>query len=56
MQFKGPTDVLQRGDLAQLVGCAFWWHSQQAEPIPQRDISLIVLAPTVNETVRDELE
>jgi hypothetical protein len=56
MQFKGPTDVLQRGDLAQLVGCAFLWHSQQAEPIPQRDISLIALAPTVNAAVRDELE
>ena len=56
MQFKGPTDALQRGDLAQLVGCAFLWHSQQAEPIPQRDISLIVLAPTVNAAVRDELE
>ncbi len=56
MQFKGPTDALQRGDLAQLVGCAFLWHSQQAEPIPQRDISLIALAPTVNAAVRDELE
>jgi hypothetical protein len=56
MQFKGPTDALQRGDLAQLVGCAFLWHSQQAEPIAQRDISLIVLAPTVNAAMHDELE
>ena len=56
IQFKGPTDVLQRGDLAQLVGCALLWHSQQFEPIPQGDISLVVLAPTVNEAVRDELQ
>jgi hypothetical protein len=48
MQFKGPTDVLQRGDLAQLVGCAFLWHSQQAEPIPQRDISLRVQSQMVS--------
>ena len=55
MQFKGPTDALQRGDLRK-SSVVRLWHSQQAEPIPQRDISLIVLAPTVNETVRDELE
>jgi hypothetical protein len=55
IQFKGPTDALERGDLAQLVGCAFLWHGQQAEPIGQRDLSLIVLAPTVNEALRDEL-
>jgi hypothetical protein len=41
--------------LAQLVGCAFLWHSQQAERIPQADVSLVVLAPSVNEAIRDEL-
>ncbi len=56
MQFKGPTDALQRGDLAQLIGCAFLWHSQQVERIPHSDISLMVLAPTVNEAARDELQ
>ena len=55
IEFKGPTDTLEPGDLAQLVGCAFLWHSQQAERVPQADISLIVLAPSVNEAVRDEL-
>jgi len=33
----------------------FLSHSQQAERVPQADISLIVLAPSVNEAVRDEL-
>jgi hypothetical protein len=55
IQFKGPTDALERGDLAQLIGCAFLWHGQQIEPIPKRDISLIVLAPTFNEALRNEL-
>jgi len=55
IEFKGPTDTLQPGDLAQLVGCAFLWHSQQAERVPQEDISLIVLAPRLNEAFRDEV-
>jgi hypothetical protein len=56
IEFKGPTDALEQGDLAQLVGCAFLWHSQQEVNIPQAEISLIVLAPSVNEAVRDELQ
>jgi hypothetical protein len=52
LQFKGPTDALGRGDLAQLIGCTYLWHSQQSEPIYQRDISLIVLAPTINQALR----
>ena len=55
IEFKGPTDALEAGDVAQLVGCSFLWHSQQAERVPQADVSLIVLAPSVNEAVRDEL-
>jgi hypothetical protein len=56
IEFKGPTDALEPGDLAQLVGCAFLWHSQQGASIPQAEITLIVLAPSVNEAVRDELK
>lgn len=55
IEFKGPTDALERGDLAQLLGCAFLWHSQQEASIPQAEISLIVLAPSVNEAFRGEL-
>ena len=55
IEFKGPTDKLEPGDLAQLVGCSFLWHSQQTERVVQTDISLIVLAPSVNDAVRDEL-
>ncbi|HPM80772.1 MAG TPA: hypothetical protein PLF81_08730 [Candidatus Anammoximicrobium sp.] len=55
IEFKGPTDTLEPGDLAQLVGCAFLWHSQQAERIPEADVPLVVLAPSVNEAIREEL-
>ena len=47
IEFKGPTDALESGDLAQLVGCSFLWHSQQTERLPQTDVSLIVLAPSL---------
>ena len=50
-----PQD-LGTGDVAQLVGCAFLWHSQQNERFPQADVSLIVLAPTLNEPAREELQ
>ena len=55
IQFKGPTDALERGDLAQLVGCAFLWHSQQVELVPRSEMSLISLAPTLNDGLRREL-
>jgi hypothetical protein len=47
IEFKTPTDALQPGDLGQLAGCAFLWHSQQDERAPQKEGSLIVLAPMV---------
>jgi hypothetical protein len=55
LQFKGPTDALERGDLAQFIGCAFLWHSQQAEAIRHSDISLLIVAPSLNNALRDEL-
>ncbi len=56
IQFKGPTDALEAGDLSQLLGCTYLWRSQHAELISQRDISLIVLARAANESLRDELQ
>ncbi|NLX95381.1 MAG: hypothetical protein GXY83_04325 [Rhodopirellula sp.] len=56
IQFKGPTDALAQGDLSQLLGCAFLWRGQQVELVPQQDISLIVLAPTVTRPIRSELQ
>jgi hypothetical protein len=55
IEFKGPTDTLRPGDLAQLFGCAFLWHGQQSQREPSDDISLIVLAPVANEAAKDEL-
>ena len=45
IEFKGPTDSLEPGDVAQLVGCSFLWHSQQAERLLPSEISLIILGP-----------
>ena len=55
IEFKGPTDSLQPGDVAYLFGCVFLWHGQQLERIPPDDISLVILAPSGNQAVRDEL-
>ena len=55
IEFKGPTDALEFGDFAQLVGCAFLWYSQQSERISHDDVSLVVLAPTITSPFRDEL-
>jgi len=55
IEFKGPTDVLEPGDVAQLAGCSFLWHSQQTQRLAQADVSLIVLAPNLNDAARDEL-
>jgi hypothetical protein len=55
IEFKGPTDVIEAGDAAQLFGCAFLWHSQQRESVAMEEVSLIVLAPSVNEPLRNEL-
>jgi hypothetical protein len=55
IEFKGPTDSLERGDFAQLAGCAFLWHSQQNEAIPHEEVSLVVLAPMVTGPLRAEL-
>jgi hypothetical protein len=46
---------MERGDFAQLVGCAYLWHSQLSEPVPHEEVSLIVLAPAVSDALRDEL-
>ena len=55
IEFKAPTDAMERGDFSHLVACAYLWHGQQTERVPHDQISLVVLAPTVNGPVRDDL-
>ena len=55
VEFKGPTDVLELGDLAQLMSCAFLWHSQQPDPVLADEVTLLVLAPRLNEAFRADL-
>ena len=55
IEFKGPTDAMERGDFAQLLGCSFLWHSQENELISHEEVSLVVLLPMVSGPLRDEL-
>ena len=55
IEFKAPTDAMERGDFSHLVACAYLWHGQQTERVPHDQISLVVLAPTVSGAVRDDL-
>jgi hypothetical protein len=56
LEFKGPTDRLESGDLGKLFGCAFLWHSQQPERIPREEVSLVILAPGIDQALRDEAQ
>ncbi|MGH7202361.1 MAG: hypothetical protein ACREJB_17280, partial [Planctomycetaceae bacterium] len=55
IEFKGPTDALDRFDLDRLLGVAYLFCSQQPKPIRSSDLSLIVLAPRLNRPFRENL-
>jgi hypothetical protein len=55
VEFKGPTDALERGDVSRLLGCALLWFGQQKESVPGADVTLMFLAPTWNGPARNEL-
>jgi len=55
LEFKGPTDTLQPGDLAQLIGCAFLWHSQQKDGVFHDQMTLVILATRLNDAFREDL-
>ncbi|MGH7202121.1 MAG: hypothetical protein ACREJB_16065, partial [Planctomycetaceae bacterium] len=55
IEFKGPTDALERGDLDRLFGIAHLFCSQQAEPIDAADLSLIILAPALTQPFLEDL-
>ena len=55
IEFKGPTDVMERGDFARLVGCSFLWHSQENELVPHEEVSLVILSPMVSGALHEEL-
>jgi hypothetical protein len=56
IEFKGPTDAMQQGDFAKLVGCAFLWHSQENVLVAHHELSLVVLLPAVGKPLHDELQ
>jgi hypothetical protein len=56
VEFKGPTDAVERGDFAKLVGCAYLWHGQEKEIVPHKDLSLVFLLPTFCKPIQDEIQ
>ena len=55
MEFKGPTDTLRWGDFSRLLCRVFLWYSRMSEPVGHDRISLMVVTPSVNDPLRDEL-
>jgi hypothetical protein len=56
VEFKGPTDTLQCGDLDRLLACAHLFCAQQAQTIASSDLTLIILAPGPTDGFREELK
>ncbi len=56
IELKGPTDSLESGDLDQICAYAHLYRSQQTERINQKDLTLIILAPSLTTGFGDELE
>jgi hypothetical protein len=55
IEFKGPTDSLQTGDLDHFYGLAHHFRGQQ-RPIPLRsELTLIILAPQINSQFREDV-
>ena len=46
---------MERGDFARLIGCSYLWLSELRQPVPHKEVSLIVVAPSVNRPLRNEL-
>jgi hypothetical protein len=55
IEFKGPTDALERGDVSRMLACALLWFAERIESVPRTDVTLVFLAPTWNGPARDEL-
>lgn len=49
LEFKAPLDALETGDLDYLFGCAHLFCAQQSESVEHTELTLIVLAPAMNE-------
>jgi hypothetical protein len=56
VEFKSPSDTLERGDLDYLFGCAHLFRAQQPEPVSNTDLSLILLAPTITSALRRDVQ
>jgi len=56
IQYKGPTDVLERGDLPQFEGVALLWFGQHVNPPPADEVTLLLIAPHLTDAMRKDCE
>lgn len=56
IEFKSPTDSLEQGDVDKLLGVTQLFCAQQRERIPSAQLTVMILAPDVNEPFRQDLE
>jgi hypothetical protein len=56
LELKGPTDALQFGDYELHIGHLMLYLQQESELLPNRDISLIFIAPTLTRSFVDGLK
>jgi hypothetical protein len=56
VEFKAPSDALEQGDFDYLLGCAHLFRAQQGDRIPNTDLSLILLAPTITNAFRRDVQ
>jgi hypothetical protein len=54
IQYKGPNDLLEQGDLAQFEGLALLWFAQQRRPPSSNEVTLLVIAPRVTQVLRQD--
>lgn len=55
LEFKSPSDALERGDLMKFLACVLLWAEQQSKPPSRHKLSLIVVAPALNAAFRHDV-
>ena len=55
IEFKSPTDSLERGDWNKLLGCAHLFVAQSESGIRSADMTLMILAPRLTQGFLEEL-
>ena len=55
VEFKGPTDNLEAGDLSTLLGCAYLFFAQQTDVIHHTEVRLFLIVPAITAGFEQEV-